>query len=213
MEKEESKEEEESRSLPICLQNLHQLHLSSVPDSALYFVSRIPLVSRERMSLLQHQTSVTGMHNHLTKSSGQGTWGVRKHLVSLPEAQNIYSTHVRSSGLTVFKWTPCTASSQDQQTVWHSTIESVVKPTRFQPPLGIFVTKLKSRTSHFLPRKLWCALVVVPLPELCRTLAFILSDLSASKFPSKYFSSSLTFSDYPPLTLHHTRTLCQMSKV
>lgn len=103
MEKEESKEEEESRSLPICLQNLHQLHLSSVPDSALYFVSRIPLVSRERMSLLQHQTSVTGMHNHLTKSSGQGTWGVRKHLVSLPEAQNIYSTHVRSSGLTVFK--------------------------------------------------------------------------------------------------------------
>lgn len=74
MEKEEeSKQQEESYSLPIVSRILHQLHLDSVPDSALYFVSRIPLVSREKMSLLQHQTSVTGMRSHLTKSSGQGT--------------------------------------------------------------------------------------------------------------------------------------------
>lgn len=102
---------------------------------------------------------------------------------------------------------------QDQQTAWNSTIESVVKPTPFQQPLGIFVTKLNSRTSHFLPQKLWCVLVVVPLPGLYKILAFVLSDPSASKFPSKYLSSSLTFSGYPPLTPHHTHTLCQMSKV
>lgn len=113
----------------------------------------------------------------------------------------------------MFKWTPCTASSHDHQTVWRSTIESVVKPTPFQQPLGIFVTKLKSRTSHFLPQKLCCALVVAPLPGLCKTLAFILSDPSASKFPSIYLSNSLTFSGYPPLTPHHTHLMSNVKGV
>lgn len=54
--KETEKEDKGWKSTVHCLSPriLHQLYLSFMLDSASYFLSRIPLVPRERMSLLQY---------------------------------------------------------------------------------------------------------------------------------------------------------------
>lgn len=45
--------------------------------------------------------------------AGNFTWELGNTWCLLQRHQNIHSTHnIRSSGLTVFKWTPCTASSK-----------------------------------------------------------------------------------------------------
>lgn len=153
---------------------LHQLYLSFVLDSASYCLSRIPLVSRENVPSSAPR-SVTGKHNRHSLQPSELHLRSGKYVVSPPGVTRKTSTllthNIRSSGHALCKRSPCAASSQDQQRVWNSTIESVVKSAPFQQPLGIFVMKLKGKASVFYQEAVMWVRVVEPLVGMCKTLA------------------------------------------
>lgn len=96
MEKEgENKEQEESCSLPVCFSNSFSIKGEDVPSSA------------------PNKCYRDAQPPYKVFRAGNFTWELGNTWCLLQRHQNIHSTHnIRSSDLTVFKWTPCTASSK-----------------------------------------------------------------------------------------------------